>query len=132
MLAAVWLACNTTVPAPVSVTVEPERVADPLTTEYVIAPVEFDVAATVNGALPYVWLGTVNVMDGACPATVKVAVCVPAVYPPAAAWLACNATVPAPVSVTVEPEAVAGPETTEYVIAPDEFEVADTANGVSP
>jgi hypothetical protein len=34
--------------------------------------------------------------------------------------------------VTVEPEMVAGPETTEYVIAPDEFEVAETANGATP
>ena len=29
-------------------------------------------------------------------------------------------------TVTVDPEMVAGPETTEYVIAPDEFEVTET------
>jgi hypothetical protein len=34
--------------------------------------------------------------------------------------------VPAPVNVTVEPVTVAGPETIEYVTAPDEFEAADT------
>jgi hypothetical protein len=34
--------------------------------------------------------------------------------------------------VTVEPEIVAGPETTEYVIAPLEFEAAETVNGASP
>jgi hypothetical protein len=34
--------------------------------------------------------------------------------------------------VTVEPEIVAGPETTEKVIAPDELEVADTVNGATP
>jgi hypothetical protein len=31
---------------------------------------------------------------------------------PLAAWLALNTTVPTPVNVTVEPEIVAGPETT--------------------
>jgi hypothetical protein len=36
------------------------------------------------------------------------------------------------VIVTIEPEIVAGPETTEYVIAPAEFEVAVTANGEAP
>jgi hypothetical protein len=34
--------------------------------------------------------------------------------------------------VTVEPEMVAGPETTEYVKAPDEFELAETVNGATP
>ena len=62
----------------------------------------------------------------------KLAVWVPVVYAPAAAWLACNTTVPAPVKVTVEPEMVAGPETTEYVTAPVEFDVAVTMNGASP
>ena len=52
-------------PTPVIVTVEPEIVAGPETTEYAIAPGEFDVAATVNGASPYVWFGTVKVMVGA-------------------------------------------------------------------
>ena len=41
-------------------------------------------------------------------------------------------TVPAPVRVTVEPEIVAGPETTVYVKAPVEFEVALTAKGAAP
>jgi hypothetical protein len=34
--------------------------------------------------------------------------------------------------VTVEPETVAEPETTEYVKAPGEFEVAETVNGAAP
>jgi hypothetical protein len=34
--------------------------------------------------------------------------------------------------VTIEPVIVAGPETTEYVIVPLEFDVADTVNGASP
>ena len=38
---------------------------------------EFDDAATVNGASPYVWFGTVKLMVGTWPATVKFAVCVP-------------------------------------------------------
>ena len=42
----------------------PEMVAGPATTEYVMAPGEFDVAETVNGASLYVWFGTVNVMVG--------------------------------------------------------------------
>jgi hypothetical protein len=41
------------------VTVLPERVAGPLTTEYVIAPVDGEIAETANGAAPYVWLGIV-------------------------------------------------------------------------
>jgi hypothetical protein len=40
------------VPTPVSVTVLPEIVAGPLVTEYVTAPVEAEVALTVNGASP--------------------------------------------------------------------------------
>jgi hypothetical protein len=42
------------VPTPVTVTVEPEIVAGPLTTEYVTAPLEADVALTPNGAAPAV------------------------------------------------------------------------------
>jgi hypothetical protein len=49
---AAWLALNRTVPAPVSVTVEPEMVAGPLTTAYVTAPLDAEVALTVKGALP--------------------------------------------------------------------------------
>jgi hypothetical protein len=41
-----------TVPAPVKVIVLPLIVAGPLATEYVIVPVEFEVAETVNGATP--------------------------------------------------------------------------------
>jgi hypothetical protein len=40
--------------------------------------------------------------------------------------------VPAPVKVIVEPETVAGPETTEYAIAPGEFDVAVNVNAASP
>ena len=36
----------------------PLMVAGPLTTEYVTAPDELDVALTVNGAAPNVWVGT--------------------------------------------------------------------------
>jgi hypothetical protein len=128
------VALRTTVPAPVSVTVEPEIVAGPETTEYVKAPVEFEVALTVNGVSPKVWSGTMNVIAGAdvLAATVKVAFSVPATKLASAASEACSTTVPAPVRVTVEPEIVAGPETTEYVNAPVELEVALTANGASP
>ena len=51
---------------------------------------------------------------------------------PDASWLACRTTDPAPVKVTVDPEMAAGPEVTEYVNAPGEFDVADTVNGASP
>jgi hypothetical protein len=40
--------------------------------------------------------------------------------------------VPTPVIVTVDPEIVAGPDTTEYVNVPAEFDVADTAKGATP
>ena len=50
---------------------------------------------------------------GAAPVMRKLVVAVVAVYPPAAAWLACKVTVPAPVNVTMLPEIVAGPLMTE-------------------
>jgi hypothetical protein len=40
--------------------------------------------------------------------------------------------VPTPVTVTVEPEIVAGPLITEYVTDPLEAEVALTVNGATP
>jgi hypothetical protein len=49
---AIWLALRITVPAPVSVTVVPEMIAGPLTTAYVTAPLDAEVALTANGALP--------------------------------------------------------------------------------
>lgn len=64
-------------PAPVNVTVDPEIVAGPEMTEYVTAPLELEVADTVNAASPYVWFGTVKLIVGVPLATVKVAVCVP-------------------------------------------------------
>jgi hypothetical protein len=109
------MALSTTVPAPVNVTVEPEIVAGPEITEYVNPPGEFEVALTVNGASPKLWLGTVNVIVGVdVPATtVKLTLLEPAVKLASAASDASSTTVPAPVSVTVAPEIVAGPETTE-------------------
>jgi hypothetical protein len=111
----------------------PETVAGPLTTLYVITPVEFDVALTANGASPYVFpaIGA-NEIVGLSPATLKLVAAVPATKLAVAAWLTCNTTVPAPVIVTVLPAIVAGPLTTLYVIAPVEFDVALTANGASP
>jgi hypothetical protein len=53
-----------TVPAPVRVTVVPKIVAGPETTEYVIAPGEFEVALTANGASPYVWFAMLKVIVG--------------------------------------------------------------------
>jgi len=52
-------------PTPVRVT-RPTgvTVAFPLATEYVNAPVEFEVAATVNGASPYVWFGMLKLIAG--------------------------------------------------------------------
>jgi hypothetical protein len=40
--------------------------------------------------------------------------------------------VPTPVTVTVEPEIVAGPLVTQYVTAPLEADVALTPNGATP
>lgn len=70
--AAVCEAISVTVPAPVTVTVLPEIVAGPLTTEYVIAPVEFEVAEMENGFAPTVWPEmVVNAMDGVAGLTVN-------------------------------------------------------------
>jgi hypothetical protein len=67
------------VPTPVTVTVEPEIVAGPLVTEYVTAPLDAELAFTVNGATPYVCvtIGTnASVVDAAT--TVKLVVAVAA------------------------------------------------------
>jgi hypothetical protein len=57
---------------------------------------------------------------------------VPAEYKPLAACTACSSTIPvAPVNVTVLPTIAAGPLTTEYAIAPAEFDVAETKKAVS-
>ncbi len=53
-------------------------------------------------------------------------------YCPVAACVAFSVTVPTPVSVTTFPAIVAGPLTTEYVTAPLELDVAETANGDAP
>jgi hypothetical protein len=132
--AAAWLASRTTVPTPVSVTVLPETLAGPLVTEYVMAPEDAEDALTTNGAAPNFLAATaVKVsLTATPPETLKVAVAVAAAKFPAAAWLARSSTVPAPVSVTVLPEIVAGPLTTEYVTAPDDAEAALTAKGAAP
>ena len=44
-------------PTPVSVTVLPTMVAGPLVTEYVTAPLEAEVALTVNGGSLKAWFG---------------------------------------------------------------------------
>jgi len=49
-----------------------------------------------------------------------------------AACVADSVTVPVPVIVSVVPEIVAGPETTLYVTAPVEAEVALTGGGTFP
>jgi hypothetical protein len=54
-----------------------------------------------------------KVSEGTTALTLKLVVAVAAVYPPEAAWLAWRVTVPAPVSVIVLPEMVAGPLDTE-------------------
>jgi hypothetical protein len=133
---AAWLALRTTVPTPVSVTVEPEIVAGPLTTAYVTVPLEAEVALTENGASPNTCAGigvklSVGTVGGAA-ATVKLVEAVAAAKFPLAAWLALRTTAPPPVSVTVEPEIVAGPLTTAYVTAPLEAEVALIVNGGLP
>jgi len=130
---AAWLALSTTVPAPVSVTVLPTIVAGPLTTVYVTAPLEAEVALTMKGTLPKVCDAIAAKLSvGTSAATVKLVVVVAAAKFPLAAWLALSTTVPAPVSVTVLPMIVAGPLTTEYVTAPLEAEVALTAKGTAP
>ena len=52
---AACVACRITVPAPVSVTVLPLIVAGPLSTLYVTAPLDAELAETVNAASPYVF-----------------------------------------------------------------------------
>ena len=72
-----WLALIETVPAPVNVTVDPEMVAGPLTTVYVIAPPEAELALTVNGAFPKVCAAIVAKLSvGTAAATVKLVVAV--------------------------------------------------------
>ena len=92
----------------------PTMVAGPLVTEYVTAPVDADVALTVNGVSPLVWVGmAVKVNVGVAGLTVKLVEAVAEVKLAVAAWLAPSTTVPAPVSVTVLPTMVAGPLVTE-------------------
>jgi hypothetical protein len=62
---AAWDAITATVPEPVSVIVEPEIVAGPDTIEYVNAPVEFELALTVNGVAPALWFAIANEIVGA-------------------------------------------------------------------
>ena len=64
--------------------------------------------------------------------TVKLVVVVAEVKLLLAACIACNVTVPEPVTVTMLPAIVAGPPSTAYVIAPAELELAETANGAAP
>jgi len=77
---AAWLALNTTVPAPVSVTMLPTIVAGPLTTEYVTAPLEAEVALTAKEAPPNdcAPIG-MKLSDGTSVATVKLVLAVAAV-----------------------------------------------------
>ena len=92
----------------------PTIVAGPLTTEYVTAPLDAEVALTAKGTLPKVCAGIVaKVRVGTSGATVKLVVVVAAAKFPLAAWLALSTTVPVPVSVTMLPTIVAGPLTTE-------------------
>jgi len=111
---AAWLALNTTVPAPVRVTMLPTIVAGPLMTEYVTAPLEAEVALTAKEALPNVCdtIG-MKLSVGTSVPTVKLVVAVAAAKFPLAAWLALNTTVPAPVRVTMLPTIVDGPLITE-------------------
>jgi hypothetical protein len=55
------------------VTVEPEIVAGPETMEYVKAPVELELALTLNGVTPYTWFEMENEIVGDPADTVKVA-----------------------------------------------------------
>ena len=55
-----------------------------------------------------------------------------AAYVPLPVWVARSVTVPAPVSVSVPPLRVAGPETTATVTGSPELAVALTAKGASP
>ena len=96
-------------------------------------PEDFVVVATVNAASPTVCAGIATKASTGSPAvTAKLVVAVVALYVVVAAWLACNTTVPTPVSVTVLPLTVAGPLATEYVTAPVEADVAETANAAVP
>ena len=96
------------------------------------APDEAELALTLKSASPNVWLATVNVIAAGPGATVNVAIFVLGPKPPAAACAACSTTVPAPVKWTVLPLMVAGPETTVYVNAPPDAEVALTVKSASP
>ena len=63
--------------------------------------------------------------------TVKVAAAVAGLYVELPAWVAVMVTLPTPVMLTVEPEIVAKPAVTAYVIGSPEVVVADTLNGGS-
>jgi N-acetylmuramic acid 6-phosphate (MurNAc-6-P) etherase len=117
----------------VIVKVEPLRVAGPDVTKYVIAPDDAEEALTENGETPYAWfaIGTkANV--GTSGDTTKLVIAVAPRYVLVAAWLAIRTTVPTPVIVRPELETLAGPEITEYVIAPLDADVALTVKGATP
>src|SRR6185312_10958113 len=130
---AACVACSTTVPTAVTVTLCPETVAGPLSTEYVIVPNDGDDAMTTKAGAPTDESGTgLKVSPGSPGATLKVAVALPDPKFPLAACLAETVTVPLPVSVTVEPEMPALPETIVYTIGAGDKVVALKVKGASP
>src|SRR6185312_193194 len=130
---AVCVACSVTMPAPVTVTLCPETVAGPLSTEYVMAPNEGDVAVTAKGNSPTVWSAIgLKVRWGSPGETLKLVVVVAAAKFPVAACFAVTVTLPLPPSVTVEPDTLALPALIEYTIGAGDNDVALTVNGASP
>ena len=72
-------AFNMTGPEPVIVTRFPETVAGPVSTVYVMAPFELELAETANGVAPYVLLSIGAKLSAVAPGlTVKLAVAVAA------------------------------------------------------
>ena len=130
---AACVACSTTVPTAVTVTLWPEIVAGPLSTAYVIVPKDGDVAVTAKANSPTDASGTgLKVSPGSPGATLKVVVVLPAAKFPVAACFAARMTVPLPDSVTVLPDTLALPLVTLYTIGAGDNDVALTVKGASP
>jgi sulfopyruvate decarboxylase TPP-binding subunit len=95
------------------VTTLPDIIAGPDTTLYEILPLEEEDAEMKKEEFAYVGLGIgAKVRAGVAGSTMKLAVATCGVSPVLAAWVALRLTVTVPVSVTMLPEIVAGPDVT--------------------
>ena len=111
----------------------PEIVAGPETIEKVTGKPELAVADISNGLDPN-FLSAISLKFKVCEACNTLKVC-SALTSSKLLFPACDAfttTVPAPVSVIIFPEIVAGPEIIEKVIGRPELAVAEIVNGIAP